>query len=117
MTVRALADAVLTAFATSDLAAVERLVAPSATVYGTDADEHWHDRAGLAAALDAMRSQELSAHWREPPQTGDRWVAGIAIYRAGNGPPIETRVTMAFEGDQLVHAHFSIAAPTAVITD
>jgi hypothetical protein len=117
VTARALADAVLTAFATSDLAAVERLVAPSATVYGTDADEHWHDRAGLADALDAMRSLELSARWREPPQTGDGWVAGIAIYRAANGPPLETRVTMAFEGDRLVHAHFSIAAPTAVVTD
>ena len=117
MTARALADAVLTAFATSDLAAVERLVAPSATVYGTDAGEQWHDRAGLADALDAMRSLELSASWREPPETGDGWVAGIAIYRAGNGPPLETRVTMAFEGDQLVHAHFSVAAPTAVIPD
>jgi hypothetical protein len=110
-----LADAVLTAFAGSDLAAVDRLVAPSATVYGTDAGEHWHDRAGLTSALDAMRSLGLSARWREPPQTGDGWAAGIAVYRAGDGPPVETRVTMAFEGGRLVHAHFSVAAPEAVI--
>jgi hypothetical protein len=114
VTARTLADDVLTAFATSDLAAVERLVAPSATVYGTDVGEHWHDRAGLAAALDAMRSLQLSAAWREPPQTGDGWATGIAVYRAGDGPPLETRVTMVFEAGRLVHAHFSVAAPAAV---
>jgi hypothetical protein len=115
VTAHALADAVLTAFATSDLAAVERLVAPSATVYGTDVGEVWHDRAGLAAALEGMRSLQLSARWREPPRTGDGWAAGIAVYRAGDGPPVETRVTMAFEAGRLVHAHFSVATAVPVI--
>jgi hypothetical protein len=110
VTARALADAVLEAFATSDLAAVERLVAPSATVFGTDEGEHWHDRAGLAAALEGMRSLQLSAGWREPPETGDGWAAGVAVYRAGGGPPMATRVTMAFEAGRLVHAHFSVPA-------
>jgi SnoaL-like protein len=109
---RALADAVLEAFSTSDLAAVERLVAPSATVWGTDDGEHWDDRAGLIAALDGMRDLQLTARWRDPPETGHGWAAGIALYRAGDGPAVETRVTMAFEAGRLVHAHFSFPAIT-----
>lgn len=107
---RELADAVLAAFSSSDLDAVRRLVAPGAIVYGTDAGERWHARDALTDALDAMRSLGLSAEWREPPAEGDGWIAGIAVYRAGDGPPLETRVTMVFEGGQLAHAHFSIPA-------
>ena len=110
MNERELADAVLEAFSTSDLAAVERLVAPSATVWGTDEGEHWDDRAGLIEALDGMRDLRLSARWRDPPKTGRGWAAGIALYRAGDGPEIETRVTMVFESGLLEHAHFSVTA-------
>jgi Domain of unknown function (DUF4440) len=110
MTTRALADAVLEAFATSDLEAVERLVAPDATVWGTDAGESWSDRAGLAAALDGMRALALTASWREPPQVAGGWAAGVALYRAAGGPPMETRVTLVFEGGRLVHGHFSVTA-------
>ena len=117
MTERALADACWTAFATSDLAAVERLVAPTAASTGPTRASTGTTAPALAAALDAMRALELSARWREPPLTGDGWVAGVARLPRGDGPPIETRVTMAFEGDRLAHAHFSVAAPTPVITD
>ena len=110
MSVRELADAVLTAFAAADLAAVERLVHPEAIVFGTDAGEHWSDRESLMAALDGMRALRLRAEWREPPAAGSSWAAGTAIYRAGDGPPMETRVTMAFADGRLVHAHFSFAA-------
>jgi hypothetical protein len=109
MTTRALADAVLGAFAGSDLEAVERLVAPDATVWGTDEGEHWSDRAALVAALDGMRSLELSARWREPPLVGDGWAAGVALYRSGGGPPMETRVSLVFEDGRLVHGHFSVS--------
>ncbi len=110
MTTRALADAVLEAFATSDLEAVERLVAADATVWGTDEGEHWSDRGSFAAALDAMRSLELSASWREPPLVGDGWAAGVALYRAGGGEPMETRVTLVFEDGLLAHGHFSVTS-------
>ena len=110
MSVRELADAVLTAFAAADLAAVERLVHPEAIVFGTDAGEHWSDRESLMAALDGMRALRLRAEWREPPAAGSSWAAGTAIYRAGDGPPMETRVTMAFADGRLAHAHFSFAA-------
>lgn len=105
---RKLADAVLAAFAGADLDAVGRLVARGAIVYGTDAGEQWYDRDALAVALDGMRSLELKAEWREPPAEGDGWIAGTAIYRAGDGPPLETRVTMVFAGGRLTHAHFSV---------
>lgn len=108
---RAQADRLLRAFATSDTAAVPQLVDPAAEIIGTDPGEHWRGLEEFLPALEGMRELDLSADWLEAPTVGGDWVSGIAIYRAGDGDPIETRVTMVFEAGYLVHAHFSVAVP------
>jgi ketosteroid isomerase-like protein len=109
MTGRESADAVLAAFARSDLGAVERLCAEDVVVFGTDADEVWHDRRALAAALDGMRELDLRARWLGEPALGEDWVAGPAEFTLADGSILPVRVSMVFEGDRLVHAHYSVA--------
>jgi hypothetical protein len=109
MSVREVADAVLEAFARSDLEAAERLCTEDAVVFGTDAGEVWHDRGSLLAALDGMRELGLEAKWLEEPVRGTHWVAGAAEFTLADGSTLPVRVTMVFAGDRLVHAHYSIA--------
>jgi hypothetical protein len=111
MTVRESADAVLAAFARSDLEAVERLCAEGVVVFGTDVDEVWHDRGSLASALEGMRELDLRAGWLGEPASGENWVAGPAEFMLADGSTLPVRVSMVFEtGGRLAHAHYSVAA-------
>jgi SnoaL-like domain len=109
MTVRESADAVLAAFARSDLDAVKRLCAEDVVVFGTDVDEVWHDRRALAGALDGMRELDLRVRWLEYPAAGEDWLAGPAEFTLGDGSTLAVRVSMIFDGARLVHAHYSVA--------
>ncbi len=109
MTVRELADAVLEAFARSDLETAGKLCAPDVVVFGTDADEVWDDRASLLAALDGMREFGLEARWVENPARGADWVAGPAEFTLADGSKVPVRVSMVFAGARLAHAHYSVA--------
>jgi hypothetical protein len=109
MSVRELADAVLEAFAHSDLGAAERLCTEDAVVFGTDTDEVWHDRDSLLAALEGMRDLGLEARWLEDPDRGTDWVAGPAEFTLADGSTLAVRVSMVFAGERLVHAHYSVA--------
>jgi SnoaL-like domain len=113
VTVRESADAVITAFARSDLDAVERLCAKDVVVFGTDADEVWHDRASLASALDGMRELDLRVRWLGEPASGEDWVAGPAEFTLADGSRLPVRVSMVFADDgRLAHAHYSVAVTT-----
>jgi hypothetical protein len=110
MTVRESADAILTAFAHSDLEAVERLCAQDVLVFGTDANEVWHDRTDLASALDRMRELDLRVRWLAEPVSGEGWVAGPAEFTLADGSTLAVRVSMVFDRDhRLRHAHYSVA--------
>jgi SnoaL-like domain len=111
MSVRESADAVLAAFARSDLEAVERLCAEDVVVFGTDVDEVWHDRDSLASALEGMGEFDLRARWLGEPASGENWVVGPAEFTLADGSTLPVRVSMVFEtGGRLVHAHYSVAA-------
>jgi hypothetical protein len=106
----ATATRLLEAFAASDLEAVEAMCAEGVVVYGTDRGERWADRRSLLAALEPMRALGLSAAWVEPPAIAPGWAAGVALYEGASMDPTAVRVSMAFEGDLLAHAHFSVEA-------
>lgn len=109
MTVRERADTILTAFARSDLEAVERLCTEDVVVFGTDLDEVWHHRGALASALDGMRELDLLVRWLGEPTSGDDWVAGPAEFTLADGSTLAVRVSMVFGRDRrLVHAHYSV---------
>jgi hypothetical protein len=106
------ATRLLEAFATSDLIAVAALCDPGVVVYGTDAGERWTGLAPLLEALDAMRDLELRAAWIDPPDSGERWAAGVATYSGPQLAPVPVRVTFCFDASgRLAHAHFSVEAP------
>ena len=109
MTERELADRVLGAFARSDLGAAEFLCAEDVVVFGTDANEVWHERSALLAALDGMRELGLSARWLGDPAAGPGWVAGPAEFTLADGSTVPVRVSMVFARGRLVHAHYSVA--------
>jgi hypothetical protein len=114
MSLGQVATRVLTAMATSDLAAVRALCRHDVIVYGTDEGERWSGIEPLAAALDGMRSLGLAASWAAPPATGPGWVAGVATYTGAGLSPMPVRVTMVFDAaDRLAHGHFSVEAPVA----
>ena len=110
---RELAERLLAAFSGSDLAVVESLSVSDVVVFGTDVDEHWRDRSSLLEALDRMRSLGLRARWGDDLVLGDGWAAGTAVYTLANGSTLPVRVSLSFDGDRLVHAHFSVAQPAA----
>jgi hypothetical protein len=113
MTVRERADSILTAFARSDLEAVERLCAHDVVVFGTDVEEVWHDRGALSSALDSMRELDLQVRWLGEPASGEDWVAGQAEFTLADGSTLPVRVSMVFADDgRLAHAHYSIAVTT-----
>jgi SnoaL-like domain len=106
------ATRLLEAFATSDLITVAALCHPDVVVFGTDEGERWTGLAPLLDALDAMRDLGLQAAWIDPPDTGERWAAGVATYSGLQLAPVPVRVTLAFDADgQLAHGHFSVEAP------
>jgi hypothetical protein len=107
---RDLAARLLEALARSDLATVEPLCAEDVVVFGTDAHEVWHDRAGLLSALERMRELDLRARWSGEPAAGPGWVAGSAEFTLQDGSTLPVRVSMVFAGGRLVHAHYSVAA-------
>ncbi len=110
MSLRDRADAVLEAFARSDLDEVRRLCAEDVVVFGTDTPEVWHDRGSLAAALEDMRELDLRVRWVGEPSEGDGWVAGPAEFLLPDGSTLGVRVSLVFDGDlRLVHAHYSVA--------
>jgi hypothetical protein len=98
----------LQALAASDLDSVRRMCAERIVMYGTDTGERWDDLESLCVALDEMRSLGLTARWAEPPACGENWLAGLAIYRSDDGPPVLTRVSIVFENGLAVHGHFSL---------
>jgi hypothetical protein len=109
MSSRDLADAVLQAFARSDLEAAEKLCTEDVVVFGTDAGEVWHDRPSLLSALDGMRQLGLEARWAEEPVCSAGWAAGAVEFRCRDGSILPVRVSMVFAGQRLVHAHYSVA--------
>lgn len=110
---RELAERLLAAFAGSDLAVIESLSVPDIVVFGTDVGEHWRNRSSLLDALDGMRSLGLRARWRDDLVLGHGWAAGTADYTLADGTTLPVRVSLSFDGDQLVHAHFSVEQPAA----
>jgi ketosteroid isomerase-like protein len=109
VSIRELADAVLEAFARSDLDAAEELCTEDVVVFGTDTGEVWHDRRSLLAALAGMRDLGLEAKWLQDPVRGTHWVAGAGEFTLADGETLPFRVTMVFAGDRLIHAHYSVA--------
>jgi hypothetical protein len=105
-----LADRVLQAFASSDLAAVQELCREDAVVFGTDTGEVWWERESLLHALDGMRELGLEARWVGERRVGVDWVAGWAEFRLRDGSTVPARVSMTFADGVLVHAHYSVPA-------
>lgn len=110
MTERDLAFRLLDALARSELEVVEPLCAEDVVVFGTEANEVWHDRLGLLSVLDGMRDLELRARWIGEPAAGPGWVAGPAEFTFKDGSMLPVRVSMIFAHGRLVHAHYSVAA-------
>lgn len=109
MTERELADAVLTALATSDIDRVRELVAGDVVLFGTDEGERWDDRGSLIEALEQMRALGLTAAWADDVREGNGWFAGTAIYRLADGSRLPMRVSLVVEDGRIVHGHFSVA--------
>ncbi len=106
----ALATELLNAFAVSDLETIERLCAEDVLLVGTDENEYWE---GLAAVLGSFGgAYDLGVDWVGEPQVGDTWVFGRALFTEKDGSTLPSRVTMIFEDEQLVHAHYSVTRPT-----
>ena len=105
-----LADAVVAAFAASDLEAAERLCHEDVVVFGTDADEVWWDRDSLLAALDGMRELGLRASWVGERRLDDGWAAGFVRFTLQDGSTLDTRVSLVFVEGLLVLGHYSVPA-------
>lgn len=113
MSLHDVATRLLNGMARSDVATVHGLCHEDVVVYGTDEGERWAGRRPLLDALQEMRPLGLAADWSAPPTCGSGWVAGVARYTGSSMEPTLVRVTMAFEGGRLAHAHFSIEAAPA----
>lgn len=117
MDLRALAGTLLDALAESDLDRVAAACRENVVVFGTDADEIWHDRAGLLAGIEPFVGAGMSARWEGDPDCGSNWVAGTAIYTLPDGSTVPVRVSMVFDGDRLAHGHFSVAVPENLVKE
>jgi len=107
------ATAVLHALARSDTDALDRLCHDDVFIWGTDEDEEWR---GKVATLSAFRgAYDLDVRWVGEPMAREQWVAGLVEFdslgadRSPGQAPVRARVSMVFAGDQLAHAHYSVA--------
>jgi SnoaL-like domain len=105
------ATAVLHAFARSDILALGQLCHEDVLVWGTDEGEVWQGKAAVLSGFDG--AYDLAVRWLGTPVHGAGWVAGLVEFSVPDGEPVTARVTMVFTGDLLVHAHYSVALPSA----
>jgi hypothetical protein len=101
------ATEVLRALARSDVGALERLCAGDVLLVGTDEGEVWR---GRDAVLEGFRDAfDLEVEWDGEPVAHGDWVYGDLLFTLPDGERVPARVTMIFEGGELVHAHYSLA--------
>jgi hypothetical protein len=101
------ASEVLRALARSDVEALARLCSQDVLVVGTDEGELWHGRDGLVEAF--RGAFDLEVEWADQPVVGQGWLFGPVVFTLPDGARTPARVTMVFENDLLVHAHYSAA--------
>ena len=104
---REAADALLQAFACSDLETIRRLTTSDLLLVGTDRDELWTGRDTVLAAFGG--AYDLGVRWLTEPVAGGDWVFGVCVFTDRHGVEMPARVTMVFRDGLLSHAHYSVA--------